>query len=386
MIYRNFGNTGFSPSALGFGCMRLPIHNNDPSDIIEEDAIAMIRYAIQNGVNYFDTAYPYHRGKSEVVLGKALKDGYREEVKIADKMPLWTLEKPEDADRVFEEQLQRLDVSTIDFYLLHALNHKSWEKTKNLKLLDWAERQLAAGRIKHFGFSYHDKPEHFQPIVDGFPHWEFCMVQYNLMDLDFQAGQKGVQYAASKGLGVIAMEPLRGGDIVRSIPPVIEEIWQTGGQRRDPVEYSFRWLWSQPEVSFLISGMSSMEDVIQNIGLAGEADKAMLDESDRDVIRRVRESYLNLKPVGCTGCEYCLPCPQSIPVPSLIGIFNEYNLFHNDGKVRFMLSTIPEEKRPDHCNTCKSCLEKCPQQLDIPSILQEIQALYQDLGLVTKES
>jgi predicted aldo/keto reductase-like oxidoreductase len=244
MKYRTFGKLDWKPSALGFGAMRLPRIDDDPAQIDEPEATRMVRYAIDQGVNYVDTAYPYHRETSETFLGRALQDGYRERVKLATKLPCWKVETFDDFDRYLNEQLAKLQTDHIDFYLLHALNKETWPKMRDLGALRWAEGAQADGRIGHLGFSFHDKYEVFQEIVDATDLWMFCQIQYNYMDVEEQAGTKGLQYAAGKGLAVVIMEPLRGGRLTQYVPPAVQQIWDSAPVRRSPADFALQWLWN----------------------------------------------------------------------------------------------------------------------------------------------
>jgi predicted aldo/keto reductase-like oxidoreductase len=244
MQYRTFGKLDWKPSALGFGAMRLPTTEGDPPQIDEAQATRMVRTTIDQGVNYVDTAYPYHNHQSEPFLGRALQDGYRERVKLATKMPSWLVEKADDFDRYFDEQLERLQTDRIDFYLLHTLNDRHWPKLRDLGVLGWAKKAIAHGRIGHLGFSFHDTYEVFQEIVDATDLWTFCQIQYNFMDVEYQAGTKGLQYAASKGLAVVVMEPIRGGHLSKNVPPVIQAIWDEAPVKRAPAERALQWVWN----------------------------------------------------------------------------------------------------------------------------------------------
>ena len=238
MQYRPFGKLDWKVSALGFGTMRLPINGADQAAINEPEAIKLIRFAIDAGVNYVDSAYVYHEGNSEVVLGKALEDGYRDKVKIATKMPVFSIQNKEDLDRIFETQLIRLKTDCIDFYLLHALMKPTWDKVKELNIIDWAEQKIAQGKIGYLGFSFHDEYEVFKEIVDSYKDWTFCQIQYNYLDEHYQAGKAGLQYAATKGLAVIVMEPLAGGLLAVKPPEEIQQEWDKTGIKRPPADWA----------------------------------------------------------------------------------------------------------------------------------------------------
>lgn len=244
MQYRQFGRLDIKVSALGFGCMRLPIINDDTSQIDEAEAMRMLHTAIDGGINYVDTAYGYHRGRSEPFVGRALQNGYRDKVYLATKMPSWLLTTPADLDRLFEEQLERLQTDHIDFYLLHSLNQSYWDKYMELKVFDWTEKRIAAGQIRHLGFSFHDDYPVFEAILNGYDHWDFCQIQYNYLDVEHQAGLKGLRVAAKKGLGVVIMEPLRGGNLAKNPPPsAIADLFATSAHDWTPANWGLQWIW-----------------------------------------------------------------------------------------------------------------------------------------------
>jgi uncharacterized protein len=363
MKYRPFGKTGWNASALGFGCMRLPTRGA-PKDIDEQLAIRMIRRGIDGGVNYVDTAYPYHAGMSEVLVGKALKDGYREKVKLATKLPVWLLKKPEDCDRIFNEQLGRLQTDHVDMYLLHSLGTDHWKKCKSLGVLEWAERQKASGRIKWIGFSFHDELPSFKEIVDGWDKWDFCQIQYNYMNTEYQAGAGGLKYAAQRGLAVVIMEPLLGGGLANT-PPAVQALWDGASRRRSPAEWALQWIWSQGEVSLLLSGMTSMAQVEENLLSADRSAVGSFTAADQQLVDRVAATYRGLRPIPCTECNYCMPCPHGVNIPRNLALWNERVAFDSLGKVRGQWGFMPPAIRATACTACKECEEKCPQSIVI---------------------
>ena len=364
MQYRKFGKLAWQVSALGFVCMRLPILEGDSAKIDEPEATRMVRAAIDRGVNYLDTAYSYHGGNSELFLSRALEDGYREKIRLATKMPCWKVQAAEDFDKFLDEQLQKLQTAYIDFYLLHGLNQGRWQKMRDLGVLTWAERAIADGRIRYLGFSFHDKFGVFQEIVDAH-NWTFCQIQYNYMDVENQAGTKGLQYAASKGLAVVIMEPLLGGKLIAPPAPV-QEIWESAARKWSPADWALQWLWHQPEVSVVLSGMSALEQVTQNIASASVACVNALVTDELALFERVRAKYNELSPIPCTKCEYCLPCPNNVAIPRVFGAYNEGMMYENpDAARRGYKIWIPAANQASACTQCRECEEKCPQNIPI---------------------
>lgn len=372
MKYRTFGNIDWQVSALGFGCMRLPTQDGEPGAIREKEAADMLHYAIDHGVNYLDTAYPYHDGQSEPFLGRALQGKYREKVKLATKLPCWEVEEKGDFDRLLDEQLKRLDTEQIDFYLLHALNKKSWKKVHSLGVLPWLEKARSGGRIAHIGFSFHDEFPVFKEIIDAYQGWEFCQIQYNYMDVNYQAGKKGLQYAADRGLAVVIMEPIRGGRLVDP-PQSIQSLWEKAPVQRSPAAWALHWLWNQPEVSLVLSGMSAMSHVRENVAAAERSQVGLLTQEEQELVREVREAYQDLSLIPCTQCEYCLPCPNGVNIPRILQIYNDSIMYDKpEYGIKGYNNWIPEEKRADQCEVCGECEEKCPQGIAISEWMEKI--------------
>ncbi len=377
MKYRNFGKLDWKPSALGFGCMRLPCSDTAPmsQNIDEAQALKMIRLGIDSGINYVDTAYPYHSGASELVLGRALRDGYRQKVKLATKSPIWLIQKPEDFDTFLNEQLKKLQTDHIDFYLLHALSEERWGWVEKFKMLERAEAAIKDGRIGHLGFSFHGSTEAFPKIVDAYAGWTFCQIQYNYMDTDYQAGMKGLKYAASKGLGVIVMEPLRGGALANP-PKAVRAIFDGSPVRRTPAECALRWVWNQPEVSLLLSGMSAMPQVEENLRVAADSCISALKPADLELIAAARKKLEERTAIPCTRCGYCMPCPNGVDIPFNFELYNAAEVYEDVNPARFRYQRFMEEgARASACIACRVCEEKCPQKIQISEWMPKVAAL-----------
>ncbi len=321
----------------------------------------MLRYAMDHGLSYVDTAYPYHDGNSEWFVGRVLKDGYREKVGLATKMPCWLVKATEDFDRYLNEQLEKLQTDHIDFYLLHELNKDRWPSMRDLGVREWAEKAIADGRIGYVGFSFHDEYPVFKEIVDAYD-WTFCQIQYNYMDVENQAGTRGLKYAASQGLAVVIMEPLLGGRLVDP-PEPIQKLWDTAAKKRTPADWALQWLWNQPEVSVVLSGMSTMEQVEQNIASAEVSGINPLTAEDLALIERVRGKYVELCPIPCTKCGYCMPCPNGVDIPRNLETYNHGVMYDKPDYARQAYTWIPEEARASACIQCRECEELCPQSI-----------------------
>ncbi len=373
MLYRDFGRTGERVSILGFGCMRLPVLEGRRECIDVPLATDMLHYAIDRGVNYVDTAFPYHGasfdspGTSEAFVGGALAGGYREKVLLATKLPGWVIGSRGDMDEVLAGQMERLRTGQIDCYLIHGLNARSWAKLLDQGVLEFLDAAKADGRIRYAGFSFHDDPPAFVPIVDAYD-WDFCQIQYNYMDVDYQAGRAGLEYAAGRGLAVIVMEPLKGGRLAGRAPEEVQTLWDEAPIERTPVEWALRFVWNDPRVSLLLSGMSAMDQVVANVEIAGRAEAGSLSPEDLALIEQVREAYRARIAVDCTECRYCLPCPQGIDIPLILSCLNNASLFDDFTAER---ATYQFELNAGHtapasaCTECGQCEEACPQQIPV---------------------
>ncbi len=362
--------------------MRLPLNSENQADINEPETIRLIRYAIDQGVNYIDSAYVYHDGNSEVAVGRALDDGYREKVKVATKMPMFSVQNKEDLNRIFDLQLKRLKTDCIDFYLLHALMKPTWQKTKELNVLDWAEQQIDEGRIGYLGFSFHDEYEVFKEIIDFYRDWTFCQIQYNYLDEHYQAGVDGLKYAASKGLAVVVMEPLAGGLLAVKPPEDIQREWDKTGVNRPAADWGLQWVWNQPEVATALSGMNSIAQVQQNLESANNSGPNTLTQKELTALTKSRELFQKCGFIGCSKCRYCSKCPQSIDIPVTLAFLNEYATKRREpaeqDKIKQQYAAqVPSERRANNCIHCGQCENICPQHLPVRKLLSEAAASLQ---------
>ncbi len=376
MQYRTMKHSGDKVSVLGYGCMRLP---EKGGRIDEERATRQLLSAIDQGVNYVDTAMPYHMGASEPFLGRALQGGYREKVKLATKMPHWNVHTREDMDKFLSVQLDNLRTDHIDYYLIHNLQAGSWKKLKGFGVADFIQAAMQDGRIRNIGFSYQGGKQDFRAIVDDYA-WQFCQLQINYLDSDAQAGLDGMRYAASKGMDVIAMEPLRGGALAREASPRIQAIWDEAPTRRTPAEWALRWVWNLPEVTLALSGMNEETHIDENLRIAADALPDSLTRQERDIVERAGAAYRQSLAVSCTGCRYCMPCPSGVQISACFEAYNDAFLGGPKGvgtpRLRYIIGvggwfTGNAPGFASQCTACNRCLSLCPQHIAIPTHLKE---------------
>lgn len=394
MKYRKMGNLDWEVSALGFGCMRLPtktiqdpLTNQSKQVINREYAIEMIRYGIDQGINYIDTAWPYHDGESELVVGEALKDGYREKVRLVSKLPTWLIKSEDDFEQFLSKQLDKLQTNYLDLYLLHSLGKEHFEIVKNFNLIYKLEEAKKKGLIRHIGFSFHDSLKVFKEIIDYYD-WDAAQIQYNYFDPNYQAGVKGLKYAAKKGIAMIIMEPLWGGKLTQSFSKV-EDILEKAPIKRTLADWALQFLWDQPEVSVVLSGMGELWQVKENLKSASNSAIGSLKEEEMKIVSKLRKTYSKFITIPCTNCEYCMPCPNSVNIPQNIRFLNDFIWFGEEQRERFeriyvnFLKTKEELEETGGkgsgnaslCIECGECLEKCPQKIQIPEVLKKVDAI-----------
>jgi len=363
MEYRN-DMAGTPISILGYGCMRF---SKKGTGIDMEKSEKEVMAAIAGGINYFDTAYIYPG--SEAALGEILEKNHaRDKVFIATKLPHYLIKSKESMEKHFKEQLSRLKTDYVDYYLMHMLTDiDTWEKLKAIGVEEWIAEKKASGQIRHIGFSYHGNSDMFLKLVDAYP-WEFCQIQYNYMDENSQAGKKGLKYASAKGIPVIIMEPLRGGRLVNLLPESAKELIAKNEKKRSPAEWALRWLWNQPEVTSVLSGMNSMEMVNENMRIASEVKENEFSEEDFLMIDQIKTEINKKTKVGCTGCGYCMPCPKGVDIPGTFRCYNEMYIENKrGGRSEYLQCTILRSKpsSASQCVDCGKCELHCPQQIEI---------------------
>ncbi len=370
MLYREMGETGEKVSILGFGCMRLPTDGKN-GHIDRKRATPLLDFALDSGVNYLDTAYSYHGvdiregGDSEIFLGEYLNEHNRDEIYLSTKLPSWLIEKKEDMERLLNLQLERLQTDYIDFYLIHSVKERNWSQLEELGLLDFLDAAVADGRIRYTGFSTHDGTELFKDVVDSY-NWDMCLIQYNYLDENIQAGSEGLKYAARRNMGIAIMEPLKGGVLGKYTPPEVNKIWENAPEKRTPAEWAFRYLWNHPEISTVLSGMNDMKHLVENLFTAEEGLPDSLSPEEIRIMDEVKEAYQNKIEVACTACGYCMPCPNGVNIPECFNYLNQASMLNDASNIhsqyQFMLN---DEEKADNCLGCGVCEELCTQKLPI---------------------
>ena len=374
MLYRKVPKTGDELSILGYGCMRFPQKNGRIDYEYTKDLLV---HAMESGINYLDTAWGYHNGQSEEVVGKILEEtGLRDKVRIATKLPHWLASSRDDMDGYLDKQLKRLRTGHIDYYLIHDLTRGGWEKIKDMGFADFLDKAKKDGRITYAGFSFHDDIETFKEIVKGYD-WDFCQIQYNLIDTTNQAGTEGLEYATSKNLAVMIMEPLRGGSLARTQPAEVDKIWEEAETKRTPPEWALRWLWNRPEVTVVLSGMTETDQLEENLRIAEEGLPCSLTEEELELAKRAGEKYRDIMKVGCTGCSYCMPCPFGVNIPACFEIYNSYHMFDDKQHEKFMYMSrlgglLNKKSAASLCRNCGRCVKACPQHINIPNELKKV--------------
>ncbi len=372
MKMRKFGKLGIEGSAYGIGCMRFPMIEVDGKRVVDQKlADKIIHTAIENGVNYFDTAYVYSDRVNEEALGKALEGGWRERVYVATKLPPWNCETPEDLPKLLDIQLNALRTDYIDFYLVHSLNKAVWEKMKNLGVREFLDKAKKDGKIKYACFSFHDSYEVFEEIINDYD-WDMCQIQFNYLNENDQAGIKGLRLAGEKGIAVVIMEGLLGGKLA-NVPPEVQKVFDEYPVKHSPAEWAFKWICNHKEVSTVLSGVTDNAQNLDNIRIFSDVEPDSMTEDDIKLMDRAREAYLARIKVGCTHCNYCMPCPSGVDIPAIFATWNHAFHFGDTVKGDYGYNQVlkAQGKGADKCIGCGSCEAICPQHINIIDMLKQ---------------
>ena len=392
MVKRLVKKNGDEIFPLGIGAMRLPTKNNS---IDRESAQEFIFYAIENGVNYIDTAYAYHGGESESFLGDILSlsgsDGvkYRDKIKLSTKLPSWMVRSREDMDAFLNEQLRKLQTDFIDYYYVHSVDLSTILRLKDLGLYEFLEKAKADGKINNIGFSYHGSPHEFQTLIDDFP-WDMVLVQYNYLDVNAQAGIRGIQYAYENDIAVFVMEPLKGGLLAGELPPEVSALFDEVDSSKSSVDWALSWVFNQNEITCVLSGMGSLDQMKENMAIAERVEIGSLSDDELDVLDKAQGIFNSMMKINCTGCGYCLPCPKGVNIPDCFNVYNEKYLFNKKAfgvlphaMVNYYMvvgGITNKQASAGLCNHCGRCKRLCPQSLDIPNELDRVKSEFELLG------
>ena len=392
MVKRLVKKNGDEIFPLGIGAMRLPTKNNS---IDRESAQEFILYAIENGVNYIDTAYAYHGGESESFLGDILSlsgsDGvkYRDKIKLSTKLPSWMVRSREDMDAFLNEQLRKLQTDFIDYYYVHSVDLSTILRLKDLGLYEFLEKAKADGKIRNIGFSYHGSPHEFQTLIDDF-RWDMVLVQYNYLDVNAQAGIRGIQYAYENDIAVFVMEPLKGGLLAGELPPEVSALFDEVDSSKSSVDWALSWVFNQNEITCVLSGMGSLDQMKENMAIAERVEIGSLSDDELDVLDKAQGIFNSMMKINCTGCGYCLPCPKGVNIPDCFNVYNEKYLFNKKAfgvlphaMVNYYMvvgGITNKQASAGLCNHCGRCKRLCPQSLDIPNELDRVKSEFELLG------
>lgn len=382
MLYRELGKNKIKVSQLGFGCMRFPTLNNDSNNIDIEKTRKLLTYAINNGVNYIDTAYPYHGGKSEEVVGSILnEEKLRDKVFLTSKLSLWMIESKDKQEEFLNNQLKRMNQEYFDFYLIHAIDKKTWETVKKYDTLAFIEKAKKEGKIKHVGFSYHDESiDLFKEVVDSYD-WDLVQIQYNYLDEFFQAGREGLDYCESRGIDCVIMEPLKGGQLANNLPKEVENVYKKANKDDSYASWSLRWLYNHKNVKVILSGMGKLEEVVDNIKSASKYKANELSDNEIKVINEVVNIINKKKRIDCTNCKYCMPCPQGVLIPNNFEYYNKYFYLDsqkNRDSIKFMYNKgFNNKEKASACIKCGLCETHCPQHLPIRDLLDKVKNIFE---------
>ncbi len=376
MQHRNITKDKILTSVLGFGLMRLPVIDGDNCVIDKVSSMEMLKFAYDNGVNYFDTAYIYHCEKSETILGEFLKTIDRSSVHVATKLPMWLCETYEDYQKMFDIQLERLQTDYIDFYLTHSLSKKSFDKMCELDVFNFLDQKKSTGEIKYAGFSFHDELSVFKEILDSYD-WDFCQIQLNYLDANYQAGVEGLRLAREKGISVIIMEPMKGGSLV-DLPEESKVFFEENNVTCTPAELAQKWVYDH-DISLLLSGMSNMDQTIENIRIANSVSDKNLKPNEEKAVEQIVKFLNDRIKVGCTSCEYCMPCPFGVNIPGVFERYNHASVFNKyESSKKSYAKLISDEKDATRCTECGTCESLCPQSIEIIDKLKEADAALTD--------